>query len=92
MQVTDSQHSQDDLWECDGCGRCGTEAELEPHILAQPMDTQEDVKCWGLMKVGSDIWHDFHNKGIHPMSYIAGKVVEAVLETGIDLKLREDSK
>jgi hypothetical protein len=93
--VTTDVHSG--LWECDGCGYTGTELALEQHVLevnTLPDNTLRDpadVVCWGSMQIGSVVWREFHINGTHPMNAVMGKVVEAVIETGIDLNLHDNN-
>jgi hypothetical protein len=48
------------------------------------MREPQDVVCWGAMLVGSEIWVDYHVKGIHPMTYVVAMVVKEVCnEEGI---------
>jgi hypothetical protein len=66
------------MYECDGCGKVGTEEELTPHILAQRLE--EPTKCWGIMKIGGPAWEAFHGEGVHPMETIREKVFAELVE------------
>lgn len=71
-----------DLWECDGCGFTGTEAEVGAHVIQVntlpngELKDVPDVVCWGSMKVGESAWVDYHIHGVHPMDTIADRIVE----------------
>jgi hypothetical protein len=67
-------------WECDGCHMRGTFDELGEHNDAAcryangTLKSPEDVACWGAMKVGSVAWHDYWDRGVHPMRTVLDAV------------------
>lgn len=64
-------------YECDGCGLRGTEAQVSAHInqestyISGDWKPVDQIKCWGYFVVGSEVWRQFHEQGIHPMSNIS---------------------
>lgn len=71
------------VYECDGCGRTGTLAEIDKHILEEQVVDYNDlasIKCWGSMLVGSQVWQDFHTRGIHPMTHVFNMISGAIME------------
>lgn len=56
-------------WECDGCGRVHPGSPKDAELCG--CKTHQ-----GWMGVGGPAWHDYHDKGIHPMTSLTGKVRE----------------
>lgn len=77
-----------ELYECDGCGRQGTEAEISAHIVQEGTYPSgdwkpiEQIKCWGYFVVGSEVWRQYHEHGIHPMSNISITAADIALQNG----------
>jgi hypothetical protein len=79
------------VWECDGCHIRGAFDKLDKHIddvntlpdgsLKEP----QDVTCWGAMQVGSDIWKQYWDHGVHPMV----NVMKAVTKVYDDFTVQE---
>lgn len=73
-----------DLWQCDGCGVTGTEAEVEAHVVAVStladgtLKPEPDVTCWGAMLVGGRAWDAFEFEGVHPMQTFVIGLKEAL--------------
>lgn len=79
------------LWQCDGCGVTGTEAEVTAHVetvIRWPsgeLKDPADVPCWGAMRVGGRAWEAYEFEDRHPMTDVANAVASAAVEAGVGL-------
>ena len=86
------------MWECDGCGFTGTEAEVEKHIIDQIKDLEwweiddAPTNCWGAMEVGGPAWTDFHEKGIHPMSTFLDRFEDRLMDSGMIVEVLKEEQ
>jgi hypothetical protein len=71
-------------WQCDGCHIIGTFDVVNDHILTAgvlrdgTLKENADITCWGSMKVGSQTWSDYWDRGIHPMTTVMGEVSKII--------------